>query len=162
MLIRAGVCRGSGRLSRCWGVYTSTCSFLSKNAEGSFMQKSEEQTLLTRSEVTQGLHNDLAALRALSKSHFFPSFSLIDSLGSTSAKEISYLPPHSRGGSFYPEKRFWTALMEKGRQWGWFHSAVIKQKISVATNKWYNTEQSCSLLQIPFTGKLNYAIRLLM
>ena len=60
--------------------FICSLSNFSKNAEGSLMQKSEEQTLLTRSEVTQELHNYLSVLRALPKRHFFPPFPHTDDL----------------------------------------------------------------------------------
>jgi len=84
ILIRAGVqCDNAYLLAA--EVFTPTpfiCSLsnLSKNAKSSFMLKSEEQILLTISEVTQELHNYLSVLSALPKRHFFPPFPYIDDL----------------------------------------------------------------------------------
>lgn len=60
--------------------FICSLSNLSKKAEGSPTQKFEERILLTRSEVTQELHNSLYVLRALPERHFFPSFPHIDDL----------------------------------------------------------------------------------
>lgn len=109
---RADVHCDSGRFAHCWGVYTIIHLQLHSQTFPRMQRQSYAE--IWRTDPVNKTWDNLGTHNYLPKRHFFPYFSHMEDLRSNDYwKEVLYLPLHSRGESFHPEKQFWTELMEK-------------------------------------------------